>query len=793
MRQIFTLFLFVACSSWALSQEVTQSIKGKILDVTTNEPVIGATIRILNTEPLKGGVTDVNGEFEIEHVPVGRHDVQVTFVGYEPVTYTGILVTSAKPFLLDVQLKSSVESLGEVVVRANNNNQPLNQMAKVSARSFSIEEAQRFAGGMSDPSRVAYNFPGVTFGNAQDNGVVVRGNSPVNVLWRIEGVEVPGASHFGGGNLAGAGLITIYSANVLGTSDFLTGAFPAEFGNATAGVFDLNFRNGTTDDTKYTAQVGILGADIAVEGPLRKGGKGSYLANYRHGFIGYYGELAGGASPHYQDFSFKVNLPTTKHGTFSVWGMGGLSSIFTPYRKYEEDEDGIKQRETESDFFQDDIAFDMGVIGFNHKIVAGKKAFITTSLATTTSGYNSSRDRFLPQSSTSNTGVLKPHTSTKGRETKHTLTSAINYQLAPKIYTTAGVIFDYIGFNYQAREAQSTQAGWVEFLDVEGSTAKFQSYAQSDFTLTPQLSVQAGVNVHHFALNQETTVEPRAGLKWKPASRLTFGLGYGLNSRREEPKVYFFEYETANGETRNHESLKRKKAHHYVASVNYDFTPTLRVQVEVYYQDLFDVPVVPDSSYSFVNYTQLWNLDAPLTNEGTGTNKGVDLTLEQSFNKSYYYLLTASFFDAKYVGGDGVERNSVFNRGFLTTLTAGKEFTIRNKKKERVNLLGINFNVTYMGGQRTTPFLLPESRQQQDAVLDYNRLYSKQIDPEIWINAGATYKINKEKSTVTWGIDFQNATLNQQFQGYEYNFVNNDVQEKRVLFLLPNFYYKIEF
>ena len=775
------------------SQDLKQGITGRVVDATTGQVIVGATVTLLNSNPILGDVTDTDGKYEVKQVPVGRHDVKISFVGYETYIQRGVLVTSSKPYLLDVALKISFTNLEEIVVTAPNDKQPLNKMAKVSARSFSLEESQRFAGGLSDPSRVAYSFAGVTFGAPQDNGVVIRGNSPTNVLWRIEGIEVPGASHFGGGNLAGAGLITIFSANVLGTSDFFTGAFPAEYGNATAGVFDINFRRGSTEKAKYTLQLGVLGADIAAEGPLGNKNEASYLANYRHGFIGYYGRLAGGVEPDYQDLSFKATFPAKKGGTLSFWGIGGRSAIFTPYGEYEVEEDEIERRETEGDFQQDDIDFDMAAVGINHRAPLGKKSFINSSIAFTTNGYRSLTDWFTPDADTLNSGSLTPYTDIENRESKYTFTTNFIRQFSRRINNTTGVIIDFIDYSSRAKQADRPLEPLEEFVNTVGNTYNFQAYTQSDVQLTPKLSLQAGMNVTHFGINAETTLEPRAGLSWQVASKLTLGLGYGRHSRREEPKVYFFDYLDQNGAIRTNESLKRAKADHFVASLNWELAHSLRLTLEGYYQDLFDVPVVPDSSYSFINYTQLWELDAPLTNDGTGKNLGVDITLEQSFHKNYYYLFTTSLFDSKFTGGDGIERNTLFNRGYMGTLTAGREFIINDRKKNRVNLLGINVNMTYMDGQRLTPVLVEESRARQEAVLDYDRLYSVQSEPELWLNCGVTYRINKRNSTVTWGLDFQNATLLEQWQGYEYNFVTDQVDEDRVLFLLPNLYYKLEF
>lgn len=792
IRLNLLIAVFIQLAFIVSAQDLTQTLSGQVVDAVTSQPIIGANIIVLDSEPLLGGTTDLDGRFRIENIPVGRQDVEVSYIGYETVLKSGLLLTSAKVYELEINMQESMNELGTVTVSAGSDKRALNEMAKVSARSFSIEESGRFAGGLSDPARVAYHFPGVTFSAPQDNGVVVRGNTPTNVLWKIEGVEVPGAAHFGGGNLAGAGLISIYSAQVLGTSDFFASAFPAEYGNATAGIFDINFRRGTIEKNKFTAQIGVLGADVAAEGPLKKGGQSSYLINYRHGFIGYYGKWAGGAEPYFQDLSYKLYLPTEKAGTFSIWGIGGLSSIFTPYRKYEVEGDEIKRRETDGDFEQDDIDFDMAATGINHKINLTEKTFLNSSLAVSTNGYFSKTDWFTPDADTLNTGSLTPYTDAKNREIRYTATTNLTHKFNRRWSNTSGIVADYLTFNTIARQADRPLDPLTEHLNTTGNTYFVQAYTQSAFQASEKISIQAGVNVSHFGVNDETTFEPRAGLKWQATNQLSLGFGYGRHSRREELKNYFYEY-NIDDRIVNNENIKRTKADHYVASFNWDINKYFRFNVEAYYQRLFDVPVIENSSFSFINYTQIWQLDAPLNNSGTGINKGIDFSLEHSFHNNFYFLLTSSIFDSKYTGADGVERNTLFDRGWQNTLAAGKEFTIHRKKKNRVNLLGFNVSMTYMGGLRVTPFLEEESVAAQRAILDETQMFSEQNDPELWVNAGITYKINKEKNTTTWGLDFQNATLAEQVQGYEYNYFTREVQQERVLFLIPNFYYKIEF
>ncbi|WP_431165635.1 carboxypeptidase-like regulatory domain-containing protein [Tenacibaculum halocynthiae] len=182
LRVLLFFIITILNTYLSISQELTQKISGKVIDATSKQPLIGATITIPNTKPLLGVITNINGEFELNNVPIGRQDIKVSFIGYQPIITRGALITSARAYTIIVEMEESLENLNEVLITPINAKRPLNKSAKVSARSFSIEEATRFAGGLGDPARVAYNFAGATFGSAQDNGVVIRGNSPTNVL-----------------------------------------------------------------------------------------------------------------------------------------------------------------------------------------------------------------------------------------------------------------------------------------------------------------------------------------------------------------------------------------------------------------------------------------------------------------------------------------------------------------------------------------------------------------------------------------------------------------------------------
>src|SRR5690606_4177254 len=231
-----------------------------------------------------------------------------------------------KEVVLEVGLRERVvEGAGVVVRPAAEAGAPLNDMAAVSARSFSVEETRRYAGAVDDPARLASAFAGVsTAGGVQENALVIRGNAPKGVLWRLEGVEIPNPNHFAGLTVAGGGGLTLFSGQLLADSDFFTGAFPAEYGNALSGVFDVRFRAGNPAVREHPAQVGLLGGQFASDGPFVRDRPSTYLFNYRYSTLGLLMPLLpteGGIT--YQDLAFKLAFPT-RLGRFEAWGLGGL-------------------------------------------------------------------------------------------------------------------------------------------------------------------------------------------------------------------------------------------------------------------------------------------------------------------------------------------------------------------------------------------------------------------------------------------------------------------------------------
>ena len=312
------------------AQQLTQTIKGKIVEKETSYPLTGATIILLSdSTQFTGTTSDVDGDFRIEKVSVGRHRIKVSFIGYRDVI-TSIEVSSAKEVILTIPLEETATRLSEVVIRANNDGEASNEMAAVSARSFTIEETQRYAGSRGDPARMASNFAGVQGADDSRNDIVIRGNSPQAVLWRMEGINIPNPNHFNIPGTAG-GPVSMINNKTLANSDFFTGAFPAEYGNSISGVFDLKLRNGNNEKHEASGQFGFLGTEIFAEGPLSGNKKSSYLFSYRYSTLAIFNKLGidigTNAVPRYQDIAFKFNFPLKNRSAISIFGLGGKSNI----------------------------------------------------------------------------------------------------------------------------------------------------------------------------------------------------------------------------------------------------------------------------------------------------------------------------------------------------------------------------------------------------------------------------------------------------------------------------------
>ena len=792
MRHFLLLLLLVLLVARlpAQAQPATQILRGTVLDAGAKAPVIGATVVVVGTESALGGSTDAEGRFRLSGVPVGRVKLRVTSIGYEDLFLNEVTVTAGKEVVLDLRLTERLTTLDEVQVvyrRTEDRTVANNEMATVSARPFSPLDANRYAGALGDPARMAQNFAGVSSANDTRNDLVVRGNSPASLLWRLDGVNVPNPNHFGAQGTTG-GPVSLLNNNLLAKSDFLTGAFPAEYVNALGSVFDLRLRKGNDEKHEFLSQIGFNGLELGAEGPFSKYSKASYLVNYRYSIfsllkaVGY--DIAG--TPSYQDFTAKVEVPVGARGTFSAWTLAGRSHI-TFLGK---DVDSTKADVYGNEATNSRVTYftGIGAASYEHRFTDRTVAKAVLSASRTTQDFGQDTLLFRGRSRQ----ALAEIPSNAGYFVQEKLSGnfSVAHKLSARDRVSAGVIVDLLRYDYTGG---ATYPKLVTKRDARGTTALSQLYAQWKHRFTDQLTLNAGLTTSRFALNGRTVVEPRAGLQYQVSPASTFSLAYGLHSTLQPLLTYFYQTPQADGSyaLTNHD-LGFTRAHHLVLAYDRQLTDNLRLHAEAYHQWLFDAPVERTAS-AFSQLTQGADFGPTnrgnLVNGGTGRNYGLELTLERAFTQGYYFLLTTSLFESNYKGSDGVTRNTPFNTQYVANALVGREFAVGQRR----NTFSISLKAATTGGRYATPLNLDASGVAHTAVYRTDQAFSDRQAAYFRADVKVGYKINRARLTHEMALDLQNVSNTRNVFQQAYNARTNAIGTAYQQGFLPVPFYRLTF
>lgn len=795
MKHLHIFLLMTLGATFAQAQSGV--IKGTILDQQSEIPVIGATVQLLTAESI-GAVTDMDGYFSLREVPVGRHAIRISYLGYETLTLPNIEVTSGKDVQLEVAIQEAANELEEVVVTAKTiKDQAQNEMAAISARQFSVEEVTRYSGGRSDVARLASNFAGVSAPDDSRNDIVIRGNSPTGVLWRIEGIPVPSPNHFSTAGTTG-GPVSALNPNMLRNSDFITSAFPAEYGNANAGVFDLGFRSGNKDRHEYMFQMGAFtGLEAMAEGPLANGG--SFLVAGRYSLVGLIGTFAGGggttATPNYQDISFKLDFGNTKAGKFSIFGVGGLSDI-----------NFIGEEIDSTDLFsaQDEdlyVTSGFGAVGLKHNLVIGDRTYVRTVLGVSGSQEETVQDRYF------NMGTAEERKlrifEVDNAETRISVSSYVNSKLNAKQTVRAGILYEQYNNNNFLRDRTNTpdldgdgEADWFTVYDFDGSFGIAQPFVQSNYRITDKLTLNAGLHGQYSTLSEQFVLEPRASLAYALNDKNKITLAYGMHSQAAPAPILFLNEDVGGELIRTNKNLDFVRSQHYVLGYDAKLGTDWRLKTEVYYQDIDRAPVEAfPSSYSVLTEGADFgfsNDKVGLVSEGTGFNRGLEITLEKFYSNGFHVLATGSFFESKYEGSDGIERSSPFDNGYVVNVLGGKEFKIG---KEKRNAFVIDTRLSTSGGNRYTPIDLEASRAFGTEIRDESLAYSEQYDAFFRWDVKFGIKLNSKKRKVSqqFFFDMQNVTNRANVFSRRYNRLTNDINQVNQTGFFPDFLYRVQF
>lgn len=791
-KYVCTLFFLTLTTLNIFSQSFTQTVRGRVIDKESQSPIPGVNIVVLNTDPLIGTATDADGYFVLENIAARRVSVQATFIGYETAAASNVELTTGKELVLNFEMEEKVNEMQAVVISADDEKaEAQNDMASVSARQFTIEESQRYAGARNDVSRMAQNFAGVRGSNDAVNDIVIRGNSPVGLLWRMEGVDIPNPNHFGDFGSSG-GPVSMLNNNVLANSDFLTGAFPAEYGNAISGAFDLRMRTGNIEQYEFLGQLGLNGLEFGAEGPINKSKHSSFLINYRYSTLGVMSALGinfgtGSAIPYYQDLTFKLNLPVNAKNIVTVFGLGGLSSI-----------DILTSEDTTNDNLYTDYVdvynrVQTGVAGISHTFLLNSNAYTKLIIAATGMTQKNIVDSVSFES-------FEAFDFYRERFSINKLQAVFFYKkkFNAQHNLEAGIRVSDMFTDMQDSISNNAGESYVTLTSFEGTTWLLQPYIEYQYKLNNEITFNSGIQSQYLSLNHHYTIEPRLGIKYELSDKDILSFGYGLHSMMPSAVYYYNTQLNASGnEYTPNTNLDFVKAHHFVIGYDHLFSETLRIKGELYYQSLFDVVIDKKiSSFASLNAgTFTFGIPDSLQNGGTGENYGAEITIEKFLDKGFYFLATGSFYDSKYTGSDGIERKTAFAGNYVVNTLAGKEFSLYGKKElpKYQKFIVLDGKLTAAGGQRYTPILLDESIAAGEAVYDNAHAFSQQFKDYLRVDVRAAFKVNGKHASQELAVDIQNVFNRDNPFSIRYNAVAQEIVTIHQLGIFPVAQYRITF
>lgn len=783
--RIIIALLFVI-NSTLFAQELTQTVKGKITDAQSGAELIGVMIYLLEGDTSNVAVTDIYGDYRLDKVPVGRNDFMFSYMGYQVVFRKNVVVTSGKELVMNVKLEESATDLDAVKIQVKANQlKPNNKNVVASNINLNPEQTQKFAGTNQDVSRMAANYAGVVPSGDQRNDIIVRGNSPLGIIWRLEGVNIPNPNHFGSQGASG-GPISILNNNNLASSDFLTGAFPSEFGNGISGAFNLRMRTGNKDKFEFTGMMGFNGLEVGLEGPFSKKHNASYMINYRYSTLGVFDALGVSfgvpAVPQYQDLAFKIDVPTKgKLGRFQLFGIGGVSYIELLDSKKEEEDWTYTSSGTDVRF-----GTDVGVIGLNHRKFFGKKTYWSNTLSISANRNDVTSDTLAEI-------TLNPFRNylNNSIRSNYSWNSILNTKFNAKHSMKIGAITDFIDVNFKEEFFSNDDNDWLPIVDFQGNTTLIQTYAQHRYRANDKFVLNSGLHYQRLTLNGSQIIEPRLGVKYDFAQKQSLTLASGLHSQIHPLRVYFLETNYDNGTSaKTNADLDFTKSIHGVVGYNYMISPNFKFKTEAYYQSIYDTPVKEGDFYSLANVGADFvfeDVDS-LVNKGTGTNYGVEVTLEKVFDKGYYFLVNTSLYDSKYIGGDGIERNTAFNGNYTFNALGGYEIAV-NKH----SVFTIDFKFAASGGKRYLNINLEESEAQKRVIFDKKSVYDQKFNDYYRMDLKIGFRKNGKKITQMWALDVQNLTNRKNIFREVFDPGSAEIKYEYQLGFFPIGFYKVTF
>lgn len=768
-----SIVIIIFIQSLVFADEPIQLIKGRIINLKTQQPIPGVTIMLVNTK--YGSISRKDGTYRIPDVKVGRYIIKFSIIGYEPIQYE-IVISSGKEEILNAQMQESYVKINEVnIVAERNSFVPINESSIISSTIFTVDEVERYAGSRMDPARMAQNYAGVVSANDNRNDIIIRGGSPTELLWRIDGLDVPNPNHFATQGSTG-GPVSALNSNVLDNSDFLIGAWSSEYGDKMSGVFDLRTRKGNDEKYEFLGQFGVNGFELGAEGPL-PGKQNSFIANYRYSFLDLMEKMGidfgFSGIPRYQDGILKMDIHASDNHQISTTAMFGVGSINMTPADSEDVADDSFDTNSESDFY---------IIALNWQHLYSDRCYGKLTLGTVNSFYINDEDSVYIKN---NELYNIPYFRSKSSEGYYSAKYVINYSANAQHFFNMGIEERYRFYDLYAVDVNPDD-NEPEKIDNDGTSNQILSFLNWQWRVSETITTDIGLFSQYLGISDKSSIEPRFALSWKFLPLHCFSLGIGIY-RQSLPLVTYYSHE-------NNQGLDFMQSVHYVAGYSYQITENSIVKIEGYYKDLSHIPVDNDelNYWSFINaganFGVVSGMGVHAVSAGTGRTYGLELSYFKNFSKNYYFTTTGSYIRQEYKGSDGIMRFGAFDNIFVANCLGGYEWVINP-------LLSFQFSGKYTiaGGNPYIPIDLEKSIAANDKEYDKINAYSERKPYYSRFDLRIDIRYNFLKSSIISYFSLENLFNTKNVDKYKYNRTDKTIEPSYQLGLFFIGGIKIEF
>jgi hypothetical protein len=734
-------------TSTAMSNAQNGTVKGSLKNADTREPIPFATVLLEGTTT--GVTTDIDGNYVMNDVKPGIYNITATFLGFEPFTYKEITVSSARPTVLDFELKPASKDLAEVVVSSSRfEKSEESPLSKVSIRSAEI---MRNPGGNRDISKVLQSFPGVASTVSFRNDIIIRGGAPNENRFFLDGIEVPNINHFATQGSSG-GPVGLINVNFINQVEFYSGAFPASRGNSLSSVLEFKQKNGNPDRVVTNFMIGSSDIGLTFDGPLSK--KSDFIFSVRRSYLQFlFSALRLPFLPTYNDAQFKINYNIDKNNTITIIGLGAIDQ----FRLNEGVNDGV----TDTSLIQRNN-YILGYLPVNEQwnytngikyTHYGKNGYqnfvLSRNMLMNTS------EKFMNNSNIDSDLILKYKSSEAENKFRFESTTIIdgwrwgygvNYEYARYRNRTYNKLFFPAGV---------TTLNFSSELDMHKYGAYFQISRQLfENRLTLSAGVRADGNDYSDLMsNPIDQLSPRASA----SLRITDKWFLNLNSGRyyQLPAYTVMGYRNQAGELVNRQGLKYIRCDHVVGGIEHLPDENTKITVESFYKAYGNYPFLTRQNISLANLGSDFGVigNSDVTSSSEGRSYGLEFLLQRTSSKGFYGIVAYTLVRSEFTNAGGSYSASSWDNRNIISLTGGKQF---GKNWE----VGLKFR--FFDGAPFTPFDVENSRLRsvwditRQGVFDYSKINTQRLPSNHQLDIRIDKKYYVRKKAINVYLDIQN-------------------------------------